>query len=131
MAASGAVEIEAKSKNIKLARQTVRDQRHLVVIIERGPATEFSVREVFCSLEGLPLAGIVFTGGDTGMLVCKVLGAQTIQLKGEIVPGLPWGTLCGGAFPRLPIAGKSGGFGNDDALLRFADFVASPRKELR
>jgi uncharacterized protein YgbK (DUF1537 family) len=96
MAASDAVEIEAESKNIKIARQTVREKRYLVVIIERDKATEFSVREVFCCLEGLQLAGIVFTGGDTGMLVCKVLGAHTIQLRDEIVPGLPWGTLRGG-----------------------------------
>ncbi len=131
MTAADVVEIEAESKNIKAARQAVREKRHLVVIVERGKATEFSVREVFCCLEGLPLAAIVFTGGDTGMLVCKVLGVQTIQLRHEIVPGLPWGTLCGGAFPGLSIASKSGGFGNDDALLRSADFFASPRKELR
>jgi uncharacterized protein YgbK (DUF1537 family) len=131
MTAADVVEIEAESKNIKAARQAVREKRHLVVIVERGKATEFSVREVFCCLEGLPLAAIVFTGGDTGMLVCKVLGVQTIQLRHEIVPGLPWGTLCGGAFPGLSIASKSGGFGNDDALLRSAEFFASPRKELR
>jgi len=131
MGALDVIEIEAESKNIKVARQTVREKRHLVVIIERSQAAEFSVREVFCCLEGLPLAGIVFTGGDTGTLVCKVLGVQTIQLRDEIAPGLPWGTLCGGAFPNLPIASKSGGFGNDDALLRSADLFSSPRKELR
>jgi D-threonate/D-erythronate kinase len=43
-------------------------------------------------------------------------------LCAEIVPGIPRGILRGGMFDGLPVATKSGGFGDADALIRIADF---------
>ncbi|MGH9584695.1 MAG: four-carbon acid sugar kinase family protein [Bryobacteraceae bacterium] len=65
---------------------------------------------------------ILISGGDTASVACKALGAEAIELEGEIVTGLPWGRLQGGLLEGLPIATKSGGFGASDALIKVADF---------
>ena len=69
---------------------------------------------------------LVLSGGDTASLVCRALGVRCIQLEDEIVPGTPWGYLSGGAFDRVPVATKSGGFGAPHALIQIADFFTCP-----
>jgi uncharacterized protein YgbK (DUF1537 family) len=69
------------------------------------------------------VGGLVLTGGDVAAAVCAALGTVTLWLGGEIAPGLPWGTLEGGALPSVPVATKAGSFGNDDALLRCIDHL--------
>jgi uncharacterized protein YgbK (DUF1537 family) len=64
------------------------------------------------------VGGLVLTGGDVAAAVCAALGTETLWLGGEIAPGLPWGTLEGGALPGVPVVTKAGSFGNGDALLR-------------
>jgi D-threonate/D-erythronate kinase len=44
---------------------------------------------------------------------------------GDVAPGIPWGTLIGGARPGLPIVTKAGSFGDDDALLLAVRFLAN------
>lgn len=63
-------------------------------------------------------------GGDTASLVCRSIGARRIDLAGEVVPGVPWGILREGKFDGMPVATKSGGFGERDTLIRVAEFFA-------
>ena len=74
------------------------------------------------------IRGLVLSGGDTALLVCRALGAHGICLKGQIVLGIPWGTLIGGHAHGLPVATKAGGFGAPDALVRAADFLSRQRE---
>ncbi len=62
-----------------------------------------------------PGLGLVVTGGETALHVCRGLGATAIHVTGEAAPGIPLGVL---ALPHgeLAIATKSGGFGGPDAL---------------
>lgn len=69
--------------------------------------------------------GLFCSGGDTARLVCTSLGVQAIQLRTEILPGLPWGTLVGGPADGFPICTKAGGFGNPDALCQAVNFLAA------
>ena len=69
---------------------------------------------------------LVLSGGDTASLVCRALGVRRIQLEDEILPGIPWGYLSGGAFDRSRVATKSGGFGAPHALIQVADFFTCP-----
>jgi D-threonate/D-erythronate kinase len=64
-----------------------------------------------------PPAGLVLTGGDAAIAVSIVLQAEALHLHGELAPGVPWGTLTGGALPELPVVTKAGGFGDENTLL--------------
>jgi D-threonate/D-erythronate kinase len=123
LAAGNAVEVMPSASAIASARQALREKRHLVVSVERG-ADQVALREFLNGLEGLDMAALFFTGGDTGMRVCNAIGARAIDLRDEILPGFPWGFLRGGVFHGLPVASKSGSFGGEDALLCCADFFA-------
>jgi len=79
------------------------------------------VRELVGNAAGTATA-LVLSGGDTASLVCRALGVRRIELEDEIVPGIPWGYLSGGAFDRSRVATKSGGFGAPHALIQVADF---------
>jgi uncharacterized protein YgbK (DUF1537 family) len=65
--------------------------------------------------------GLILTGGDIATFVCHKLGARAIDLRGEVQPGIPWGTIRGGKLNGLPIATKAGGFGGPDALVNAID----------
>lgn len=125
--ATESVEVKPGPETIEAARHALRAQRHLVVSIEEGGRSESSLRQFFASLEGIPVAAIFLTGGDTGKLVCDAIAAYSIDLRDEIAPGFPWGILCGGIFHGLPVASKAGSFGDEDALLRCVEFFA-PRE---
>jgi uncharacterized protein YgbK (DUF1537 family) len=103
---------------------TVEQQRHLLalgrseyVVLDlsvRQTSLE-RVRELVENAAGAATA-LVLSGGDTASLVCRALGVRRIQLEDEIVPGIPWGYLSGGAFDQSRVATKSGGFGASHAL---------------
>jgi uncharacterized protein YgbK (DUF1537 family) len=84
------------------------------------------VRELVGNAAGA-VGALVLSGGDTASLVCRALGVRHIQLADEIVPGIPWGYLSGGAFDRSRVATKSGGFGSPHALIQIADFFTCPK----
>ncbi|HEV2446878.1 MAG TPA: four-carbon acid sugar kinase family protein [Candidatus Sulfopaludibacter sp.] len=71
-----------------------------------------------------PAAALVLSGGDTAALFCQAVAVCALELIAEIVPGVPWGVIRGGAFDGVPVATKSGGFGDADALIQVVDFFA-------
>jgi uncharacterized protein YgbK (DUF1537 family) len=121
---TAAVEVLVGPESIKSVRAAIRERRHVIALTGRVEVAETLLREFACGLEGLPLAGVFLTGGDTGTLVCKVFGVRAIRLYDEIAAGIPWGRLQGGPLHNLPVATKSGGFGEEDALLRVAKVLA-------
>ncbi len=125
---SAAIEIVAGPGTVAIARRAIQEKRCLIVKVEREYATRHSLDVFLKGLRDLPLAGMLFTGGDTATLVCHCLGAYAIRLLDEIAPGMPWGTLCGGSFDGLPVVTKAGGFGGRDALLHCAEFFGLRRK---
>jgi D-threonate/D-erythronate kinase len=126
--ATDAVEVAPTTEAVAVARHALRDKRHLIINIDREKVGEFSLRHFFDSLLGIQVAALFLAGGDTGMLVCNAIGAHSIDLRDEIEPGFPWGILDGGMFHGLPVASKSGGFGDADALLSCAEFFASAQR---
>ncbi|MCC6389212.1 MAG: hypothetical protein IT167_01320 [Bryobacterales bacterium] len=67
-------------------------------------------------LSFMPRSALLIAGGDTARAIAAHLGADGIRLAGEEIPGIPWGVWIGGDFDGLPIATKSGGFGQIDVL---------------
>lgn len=92
---------------------------NLVIPIDRNKTTDGEIRIL---LNRPQPAALYITGGDTATMVLSALGARSIQLHGEIVRGVPWGTLQGGIMDQVPVVTKSGGFGAPDTLVRVADF---------
>jgi uncharacterized protein YgbK (DUF1537 family) len=112
---------------------TVEQQRHLLAL-GRGECMvlnlsvrQTSLERVRESIESAAPTALVLSGGDTASLVCRALGVRRIELEDEIVPGIPWGYLCGGAFDGSRVATKSGGFGAPHALIQVADFFTCPK----
>jgi uncharacterized protein YgbK (DUF1537 family) len=67
-------------------------------------------------LRSNPSIGVVASGGDTVAALCRELGGGLLELRDEILPGLPRARLLDGELPGLPIVTKAGGFGPLEAL---------------
>ena len=112
------VTVEQQRRLLALGRS-----EHVVLNLSVGQTPVERVRELMGSSTATAL---VLSGGDTASLVCRALGVGHIQLEDEIVPGIPWGYLSGGAFDQARVATKSGGFGAPHALIQVADFFTCP-----
>jgi uncharacterized protein YgbK (DUF1537 family) len=95
--------------------------RHAILFLPRNETPYCAIRDLLEPAQKLASA-LLLSGGDTASLVCAALGAEAIELEGEIVTGLPWGRLQGGSLPGFAVATKSGGFGAPDALIEVADY---------
>jgi len=62
------------------------------------------------------LKGIIATGGDTALQVCKALGAHGIVPLEELAPGIPLGIMVGGVAEGVLLITKSGGFGEKEII---------------
>lgn len=61
------------------------------------------------------ISGIVATGGDTANAVCNTLGAQGLEILGEVEAGIPIVRVLG--EQSLPLVTKAGGFGSPAVML--------------
>jgi D-threonate/D-erythronate kinase len=69
-------------------------------------------------LGGLPVPGtLLAAGGETLRGLCLALGAEALEVRARIVPGVPVSVLRGGAWDGVTVVSKSGAFGHP-ALLR-------------
>ncbi len=67
--------------------------------------------------------GLVLTGGATARIVLDLLGVSSLDVRGEVEPGIAWST----ARIRsgdITVVTKAGGFGDSLALQRAADFLS-------
>lgn len=69
------------------------------------------------------VASLVLTGGDTAAMVLRALGAESIEVLGEVVAGVPWGRVSGGLADGRFVVTKSGGFGDEMALVEAVKFL--------
>lgn len=60
------------------------------------------------------ISGIVATGGDTANALCSALGAQALEILGEVESGIPVMRILG--EQSLPLVTKAGGFGSHAAI---------------
>jgi uncharacterized protein YgbK (DUF1537 family) len=61
--------------------------------------------------------GLFLSGGDTATAVLRAGEVAALRLRGEVVPGAPWGVAVGGALDGLAVVTRAGAFGGDDALV--------------
>ncbi|NKM95779.1 four-carbon acid sugar kinase family protein [Rhizobium leguminosarum] len=72
-------------------------------------------------MERNPVTGLFVTGGDTAESVLGVLEIGSLELLGEIEPGIPVGRTTG-SHP-MHIITKAGGFGSSNVLLKSAELL--------
>jgi uncharacterized protein YgbK (DUF1537 family) len=116
--------LSAETATPQSIASTLRRGEHVVLVV---PVRQTSLERVRELIGSAAATALVLSGGDTASLVCRALGVRRIELEDEIVPGIPWGYLSGGAFDRSRVATKSGGFGAPHALIQVADFFTCPR----
>lgn len=63
-------------------------------------------------------ACLVVGGGETVRSLCRALGTTSIEVTGQIMPGVPRAILRGGCWNGTELITKSGAFGEADLLLR-------------
>lgn len=67
--------------------------------------------------------GWVLTGGAVAYAVCQALGIGSLEIGGEVAPGIPFGRVVGGPWEGTPLVTKAGGFGGEDALAAAIAFL--------
>lgn len=74
------------------------------------------------------LGGLFATGGETARAVLTSFGVTSLQLKGEVEPGVPLAhASVGQDKPRsLPVITKAGAFGQPETLVRCARVLRQP-----
>jgi D-threonate/D-erythronate kinase len=107
------------ARDVAVEPGALTEGRHVLLRLAWGKIEPDELRAVFTPHRP---AAIVLSGGDTASLVCRALGVEAIQIRGELWPGIPVGTLCGGAYDGVAVVTKSGGFGNPDTLVEIADY---------
>ncbi len=84
-----------------------------------GEVSELVVRalgRLVAKLDCKNIAGMLLTGGDTAIAVCRELEAVGIEVLAEIAPGIPLGKLIVGNCSGLRVVTKAGAFGKDHVV---------------
>jgi uncharacterized protein YgbK (DUF1537 family) len=126
--------------------QRILSRNNLIIRVEPGETTEIpgakkasrrGAEEIVRALgpfvaevlrETTP-ASLFLSGGDTASTVLGAIGAQGIRLQGEIVPGMPEGTLMGGLIDGLLVVTKAGAFGQRETLVALHEYWSKRGKE--
>ncbi len=106
-----------------IARRLARASAAVAVVAPPGadrPTVGRHIAAAFAALlTFLDRPGTLFVaGGETLRTVCDCLGAERLDVDGEIVPGVPTSILRGGRWDGLRVVSKSGAFGDAGLLLR-------------
>jgi len=119
--ADGIAAIEAQFKKgaaVVTVRMTNVPDRHLAASRIGASFTNLLAR--------LPQPGSLFvTGGETLSHVCAALGAEALEVQGEIEPGIPVSVLRGGKWDGVRVISKSGAFGNEGLIRRLISLAHS------
>lgn len=81
--------------------------------------------EISKALTDVKWAGMVLTGGDTAIHVCRALAAGAIDVLAEVAVGIPLGRLRGGVCNGLRVITKAGAFGEKDSFVRAIQAIQS------
>ncbi|MBZ5620299.1 MAG: four-carbon acid sugar kinase family protein [Acidobacteriia bacterium] len=109
----------AASTTAEHVASALRRGQHVVLRIPRG---QIAAQRLCGLISGCRPAALFLSGGDTASLVFRAIGAEAIELRRELMPGVPAGILQGGSFDSALVSTKSGGFGAPGDLVQIADY---------
>lgn len=81
-----------------------------IIAVSLGKITE--------ALVVFKIAGMILTGGDTAIHVCRSLKAEAIEVISEVAIGIPLGKLVGGICDGLQVVTKAGAFGTKQSFVQ-------------
>ncbi len=61
---------------------------------------------------------LAVAGGETLRALCDRLGAASLEVRGQVMPGIPVSVMRGGRWDGVTVVSKSGAFGEVDLLAR-------------
>jgi uncharacterized protein YgbK (DUF1537 family) len=80
--------------------------------VSRAEAAQRIARELAAITSQLqPPGTVIVAGGETLKALCICLGARSLKLTGQIMPGLPRSVIQGGPWSGVEVISKSGSFG--------------------
>jgi uncharacterized protein YgbK (DUF1537 family) len=94
--------------------------------VQTGAQLAQAMGEMVAAVVGqVRLSGLVLTGGETALGVCRALGSPPLKILDELLPAIP---LTRVELPTgsLKIVTKSGGFGKPEALLELCARLRRP-----
>ncbi|NLI91121.1 MAG: four-carbon acid sugar kinase family protein [Peptococcaceae bacterium] len=69
------------------------------------------------------VTGVYLTGGDMAVDFCQAIGAQAIELKGQIMPLVSYGVIVGGEFSGLRVITKGGLVGSQESAYQCINYL--------
>lgn len=89
---------------------------------EVSERTACFLADIVAQLDLQKLAGMILTGGDTAVHICRAIGADTIEIIKEIDSGVPLGMLCG-TCDGMFVVTKAGAFGKSEIFAKAIDVI--------
>jgi len=74
--------------------------------------------ELIKSIEVNSLSGMILTGGDMAVHICRAIGVNSIKIISEIDSGVPLGYIESDNLEKLFIVTKAGAFGKPDVFIK-------------
>ncbi len=110
--------------NLREVLHTLKNNRNVVITFDLARTGKQQIGRLATILAKLVARGVILSGGDTALVVCRSVGAKGIRLEREILRGIPLGRLAGGMAHGMPVVTKAGGFGDRGTLALLAGFLA-------
>jgi uncharacterized protein YgbK (DUF1537 family) len=106
-----------------VARRLARANTAVAVVLPPGTDRTAAARHIETCFAGLLSTlgrpgTLLVSGGETLRTVCDTLGAESLEVDGELMPGVPASVMCGGRWDGLRVLSKSGAFGDSGLLVR-------------
>lgn len=95
-----------------------KEEHYIAVEIDRFLSTV--VRRI---IKRQKVSGLILTGGSVSSAIIHDLKAMGVEIKKQLVPLVPLGTLKGGPFDGLSVITKAGGFGEEDVLIKAVKYL--------
>nr|WP_269330013.1 four-carbon acid sugar kinase family protein [Kineosporia babensis] len=113
-----------------VANLTEPDTDVVTTPTERQPSTSGAAQQfgqrVAEQLRQNDYSAIVLVGGDGAAATLKEIGATSVTLHCNLLPGVPLGTVNGGTAAGLRIVTRSGGFGDNAGLAQIVRRLRNP-----
>lgn len=106
-------------ERLTCADKDEQDDRRIAQV-RCGESSGDNLRKIFSDAE--PVGSLVLTGGDTAAMVLRAFDAESIEVAGQMSPGIPWGIVRGGIADGCIVLTKSGGFGDEHVLVNALHF---------
>ena len=125
---------DGDAPSVDRVRRQLADQGAALVVVDLPPGLprataaariDRAMADLTRRLE--PPASLIAGGGETLRALCRSLGTRSIEVTGQVMPGVPRARLHGGRWDGVELISKSGAFGDVDLLHRLVTRTAQPR----